>query len=745
MHPQLHHQSTAKPLDEARYLGFSNMGHHTAPAKPSGVSIEQTTSSRLQDPSEDMKSPTFQFTFHREHSLELSPEAKRLMYEKREEAAKIRKQMIVSSEARREGGGIARRIATPKSQKNRFSDVHAAEFKKMDSIAGHASAFRADRKRVKDTTEPSSMAKSLKRSPSKARLDEQSNPQSSCSRSLSKANITVDASWPPAAKLASNVETSSPAKRMKCAVTEGISFVSAASADGSIEPSSTQQANVIRVHSSYPNLSQITTPTKASLARATSAQLMKATKIPAPALAHSPSKYRLAEDKILDGPSVPLLARSPSKGALFSSETQPQRNKTVPNSPLLARTPLKRSPQKLLAESSEVGPSQPPEVPLLSRSPFKMSVVKSAETEAGTERQPSIPLLARSPSKIAPPNIMAEKETPQTPGKPCGEGFMGRFSLLRSPMKSILRSPQRLYSDDPAKVAAGTHLATPPKYSKASASRLLELPSARKRVDFSSSTKARHEAAESSSRSTTPSKVQERVASLADAISTTPTGDPALPFGYPELPSNVRFASPSPQKRRETIAPADFTFAASNQPIVFGCFPKAAVDAPPKTKRVSTIRHVSAEPDESSESNPAPPAQGRKKRKFEFENDSTVHPVDARRQELPTAGGPPTIQGSKKRKFEFENEIVTRPHGVEDKENTGTENGDEDERPTKRARSNPPEHVASSSIKKRLPTLGVKPKGAKSSVQDSKAGKLARPNTISRARINALAQPKKRG
>ena len=44
--------------------------------------------------------------------------------------------MIASGEAGQEGTDVsARRIATPKSRKGRFSDAHKAEFSKMDSIA----------------------------------------------------------------------------------------------------------------------------------------------------------------------------------------------------------------------------------------------------------------------------------------------------------------------------------------------------------------------------------------------------------------------------------------------------------------------------------------------------------------------------------------------------------------------------------------------------------------------------------
>ncbi|EGP92463.1 uncharacterized protein MYCGRDRAFT_102274, partial [Zymoseptoria tritici IPO323] len=50
MHPQLHHQSTAKPLDEARHLGFSNMGAHTEPPRQTNrLAMLQGTPTRARD------------------------------------------------------------------------------------------------------------------------------------------------------------------------------------------------------------------------------------------------------------------------------------------------------------------------------------------------------------------------------------------------------------------------------------------------------------------------------------------------------------------------------------------------------------------------------------------------------------------------------------------------------------------------------------------------------------------------
>jgi hypothetical protein len=58
-----------------------------------------------------------------------------------------------------------RKKVEPKGKMARFSDVHIQQFKKMDSIANHPSAFRADPTRFKPA-----VAQPLKKSPSKPDL-----------------------------------------------------------------------------------------------------------------------------------------------------------------------------------------------------------------------------------------------------------------------------------------------------------------------------------------------------------------------------------------------------------------------------------------------------------------------------------------------------------------------------------------------------------------------------------------------
>ncbi len=796
MHPQKHHGTTAKPLQEVRHLGFSNMGAFTEPPKQtSRIATLQGTPTRLPNPAQDIKGATYQFTFRREHSLELSPEAKRLMVEKREEALRIREQMIASEESKKEQivleAAAARNTEAAKGKKHgRFSEVHREGFKKMDSIASHPSAFRSAGPGKVTTTmittgEP---LKSLKRSPSKAQLeDTHSVPQRALQRSPSKPNLTHPGSLLPRVASSHDLhsapddKSTSPAKRTKRTHVEDASATrpeSSSSAESS-GLSTPQQNKTLRMHPSNPNLSHITTPTQASMARATSVKSIKFTAIPTPtALARSHSKPAVVQhEETCDAPMTPLLARSPSKASILA---KPAVDQAIDGgSPLLSRPPSKPSPSKDSSESDSnvVGKqSTSTQAPLLARSPLKMAFTKHrVETSASndSDKQATVPLLARSPSKIALPTNPA---TASSPGKAYGLGLMGRFNLLRaSPMKSILRSPQRLYSDDPAKVAAGTHFATPPKPKRSQAAENKDMVegSLRKRVDFSNSTKARDESKDSRS-SETPTSSASKVLTTASQITIrSPGAGKATPMDvdYPSLQTmlcagddtaRAPSVSPSPQKRRQTITPGDFTFRADGHGTInFGGesrSPGAGVGVMRSGGGRPSIRHVSSEPQ-----------------------------VFTATTAVATAPPPPMAQGSKKRKFEFENEHVSAGNvsGAENKENdavqasTAAAEGDDEgaeHRPLKRTKMSAPSPEKKSRMSTynsptkssaaaaanasgtgntnaRLPTLGVKPKGTKTAVgggrgpkkNGSGAASRQSTTTISRDRLNALAQPKKRG
>ncbi|KAK5133149.1 hypothetical protein LTR04_004798 [Oleoguttula sp. CCFEE 6159] len=240
MHPQHFQTSTAKPLEEARWLGFSAMGPHTEPVNGrSRIAVAQATPTKPQKTQNPFSSPDFQFTFKRQ-SLELSADAQKMMAEKREEAAKMREQMIAQGEGPHGLPSIAetigRKIATAKGKAGRYSDVHMAEFKKMDSIANHPSAFRAAPSRLQQATT------SLKRTMSKAKLDEPEQPVVS---SLKRTKSAARSHKPDAgltrpksmlsAKSTREEEASGPMKRVKHQLNDDTSAARIVSRDTSDE------------------------------------------------------------------------------------------------------------------------------------------------------------------------------------------------------------------------------------------------------------------------------------------------------------------------------------------------------------------------------------------------------------------------------------------------------------------------------------------------------------------------------
>ncbi|RKF56823.1 putative erythromycin esterase [Golovinomyces cichoracearum] len=160
MHPSKVHPSTTQDPDSGLRLGFTDIKAE-GNSQPSGIT--QQTPSKISV----VKSP-FDVKFARS-GPRLGPEAQRMMDELHEETLRIKARLAAEreEEKRTDSNVETRKLAKPRSKAGRFSGAHLAEFKKMDSIAGHPSAFRAQSSR----TAP--VKSSLKRSPSKAQLDDQ--------------------------------------------------------------------------------------------------------------------------------------------------------------------------------------------------------------------------------------------------------------------------------------------------------------------------------------------------------------------------------------------------------------------------------------------------------------------------------------------------------------------------------------------------------------------------------------------
>ncbi|KAF4999417.1 hypothetical protein FGRMN_2439 [Fusarium graminum] len=178
MHPSKAHHTMGEPSSAMR-LGFADIKD----INRSGAVPD--TPSKIGVPASDF---TFRFTSETADT-HLSGDAQRLMEELRGKAAKIKADMIAERDA--EGSDVdanGRKIAKPRGKTSRYSAAHMAEFKKMDSIENHASAWRAQNGRFQPVVQ------SLKRSPSKANLDTtptNSPDKAGLTRSPSKAELDI--------------------------------------------------------------------------------------------------------------------------------------------------------------------------------------------------------------------------------------------------------------------------------------------------------------------------------------------------------------------------------------------------------------------------------------------------------------------------------------------------------------------------------------------------------------------------
>lgn len=428
MHPsRAHHSVTKKPTETELDLGFADISEGRR------ISINATQSTPTKSVSSlpaKLTSPGFEFQFASD--AHLSSEAKKLMDNVREEAARIKAQMVAerNEQDRKDGetekifSGAGRKIATPKGKAGRFSDVHMAQFRKMDSIANHASSFRAQPSTLQSPN------KSLKRSNSKAGLDEPERPGTAGRDTASKSTASVRApasSSPIKSNASFGNEVGGFSKRLRQLQSDDVSTSHPVSRDGQAD---THPSTLPRVKSAF--LSTLATPTKASLARSAAAETSTPPTLKVSALSRSASvkQSRTAEHKL------PSLTYSPSG--------------------------------------------------------------RSISTTSKVEIHSKLPTLTG--------------------------------------LKSILRRHQPLFSDDPVKIAAGTHVASPRGLAdlrntildaSAPSTNVPPTKSPKKHVAFTPSTKARYELT-----ATSPSPAK----ALGVSPCSSPPIDPA-DIVYPELPT----------------------------------------------------------------------------------------------------------------------------------------------------------------------------------------------------------------
>ena len=349
-----------------------------SPSKPTLVAPPQQTPSKSTGSLPiKMTSPTFDFSFERPDS-DLSAEAQKIMDNVREEAAKIKAQMIEerNKQEHKDGetdqlyGVGGRKIAKPKGKSGRYSDVHKQEFKKMDSIAGHASVWK--NKFEANTS-------SLKRSPSKAGLDEH---LGKLPRSKSFKNFAQPISN-------DRLENTSPGKRAKQNRYDDTSSARPVSRDTDAELDSANKTSPkARPQSGLP--SAITTPTKASLARSASVKSMKISMIP--------SLSRSASTKTLGSPVAP---KTEGSNKYLSSLSRFGSMKSIlhRSQPKFSNDPMKvAAGTHLPLPQSKVNLEK--ELPSLPGTPSMKRVVFSPSTKSLHDSVANSP----SPSKIPTPH-----------------------------------------------------------------------------------------------------------------------------------------------------------------------------------------------------------------------------------------------------------------------------------------------------------------------------------------------------
>ncbi|EAT80781.2 hypothetical protein SNOG_11737 [Parastagonospora nodorum SN15] len=426
MHPAHHHASTAKVLDEARWLGFQALGAHTAPPKAAGMN--QATPSKTPVPASAANaariesSPDFRFRFkspfagftksYRQEDATLSPGTRNLL----------------KDSARR---------PEPKGKIARFSDVHMQQFKKMDSIANHASAFRADPTRFKPV-----VSQPLKKSPSKPEL---AKPETSkLKRTQSKMDLTDSGSKIPPTPLKRTqskmdlagsslprsqstvrlvasasasrpmsrdgpVESNQTAKRIKRTEADDAATTRPTTRDamsGPSAPPAPTPARKITSQTALPRLAaRLMTPTKASMARSQSVKTLKTTSM-IPSLAKSPSTNNLfsptnvaqsmrdgARCKYSDDP-VQIAA-----GTHMSPPMSLNLEKALP--PMPATAPVKKHVIFTNSTLQRAGDDD------LGKSPSPMKFRAGSEVPSGAVIYPTL-------SSVQYPEISQEAESPST-------------------------------------------------------------------------------------------------------------------------------------------------------------------------------------------------------------------------------------------------------------------------------------------------------------------------------------------
>ncbi|KAF3036333.1 hypothetical protein E8E12_006612 [Didymella heteroderae] len=518
MHPALHHASTAKPLDEARWLGFQSLGAHTAPPKAAGHA--PGTPSKTPAPASTSNAPvlgsspsSFRFQFKSPFSKvsetfkrgDLSPTTRNILKEPVIGATSGRAIFGATEFSSKADVTPARPKAEPKGKMARFSDIHMAQFKKMDSVANHPSAWRLKKTPSKPDL-PKPEANKLKRTQSKMDLAESSTkPATAPKRTQSKMEL---------------VEPNTKAPTVK----------NSAPKTGASEPSTKIPPTPLKRTQSKVDLAGSGLPRSQSTVRLVASQDSS----------NNPAPKRVKRTEVDDAATTRPASRDGNTEVSSSSKLP------VPPRKITSQTALPRLAARLMT-------------------PTKSSMARAqSQTVKATKTASMIP---QSPSAK---NLFSSTHISRSLRDGARESMQQAKRNLQQ-VRSILRTPSRKFSDDPAKIAAGTHMSPPPESAWEKAPSVIPATApVKKQVNFSNSTLARA-APDDITKSPSPMKFR--------AGSEVPSGAvmyPSLVSGveYPKLPQGDASPTASPSRRltfggEPANQPRSFSFEAG-KPISFG-------------------------------------------------------------------------------------------------------------------------------------------------------------------------------
>lgn len=401
MHPATIHQTTAKAPDSGLKLGFTDIRN----TGKSIASLQNTPSRPRQSLAHTNISPSFKFKFS--HDTNLSDEGKKLMDTIREEAAKIKERMQEEKDLQDQRDGeaedefesaVGRKIARPTAKAGRFSDVHMAQFRKMDSVENHASAWRARPGYARPT------AQSLKRTSTAAGLDELERPKTAgkspstripppvTGRALSTSPFKT-------IRAAPSTESLAAAKRQRRSDDEDVSDNRPSTA----LPRPVASRLLSPTKASAARVADATTPTKPSgIPRSNSIRSVRSVSRPSTAVNLSPTKTSQAQvNKPL--PPVPVQsAISPVKQGLTRSNSIKSIASPTKDSSYTSRIPglaglrsILRSPNKNAPVASTT-PKSKSTIPVPASSQKKVDFTPSVKSRYAVKLAEASP----SPAKV---------------------------------------------------------------------------------------------------------------------------------------------------------------------------------------------------------------------------------------------------------------------------------------------------------------------------------------------------------